>query len=71
MTGRPGAYLQVLLAVEHDALGFDLPVFDVHLVSAEHDGNVLADAHQVPMPVGHVLVGYSGGDVKHDDGALG
>ena len=56
--------------MEHDALGFDLPVLDVHLVSAEDDGNVLTDADQIPMPVGHILIGYSGGDVKHDDGTL-
>ena len=53
--------------MEHDALGLDLPVLDVHLVAGEDDGNVLADPHQVPVPVGHVLVRHTGGHVKHDN----
>lgn len=64
-------YLEVLLAMEYDALGFDFPVFDVHLVAAEDYGNVLTDTHQVTMPVGYVLVGDSGRDIKHDDRTLG
>lgn len=64
-------YLKVLLAVENDALGFDLPVLDVHLVSAQDYGYVLADAHQVAVPVGHVLVGDARCDVEHDDRTLG
>lgn len=63
-------YLQVLLAVKHDALGFDFPVFDVNLVATQDNGNVLTHADQVTMPVGHVLIGDSRGDVKHDDSTL-
>lgn len=63
-------YLQVLLAVKHNALGFDFPVFDVHLVATEDDGNVLTDTDQITMPVGYVLIGDSGGNIKHDDSTL-
>lgn len=63
-------YLQVLLAVKHNALGFDFPVFDIHLVAAEDDGNVLTDTDQIAMPVGYVFIGDSGGDIKHDDSTL-
>lgn len=52
-------YLQVLLAVKHDALGLYFSVFNVHLVATEDDGNVLTDTDQVTMPVGYVLVGDS------------
>ncbi len=41
--GRDVVVLQVLLAVEHDGLGFDLRVLDVDLVAGEDvDGVVLA-----------------------------
>ena len=43
---------------------------DVDLVSAKHDGDVLANALEVTMPVGHVFVGDAGGHVEHDDSAL-
>ena len=58
------------LPVEHDGFGLDFSVLDVDLVSGEHDGNVLADSDQIPVPVGNVLVSHSGGHVEHDDGAL-
>ena len=41
-----------------------------HLIAAENHGNVLAHAHKVAMPVGDVLIGHTGGNIKHDDGAL-
>lgn len=47
-----------------------LSLLDVNLVSDEHDGDVLADADQVAVPVGHRLVRDARGDVEHDDGAL-
>ena len=56
--------------MKDDRLGLDFAVLDVHLVAAEHDGDVLADADQVPVPVGHVLVCGSRCDVKHQDRAL-
>jgi hypothetical protein len=62
--------LQVLLAVEGDSLGLDFALLDVDLVAGEDDRDVLADAHQVAVPVGHVLVGDARGDVEHDDAAL-
>lgn len=43
---------------------------DVDLVTAENDGDVLADTLEVSVPVGDVLVGDSRGDIKHDDTAL-
>lgn len=54
-----GHYLQVLLAVKHNALGLYFSVFNVHLVAAEDDGNVLTDTNQVTVPVGYVLVSDS------------
>ena len=62
--------LQVLLAVEDNGLGLDLPVFDVNLVASEDDGDVLAHSHQVSVPVWHILVGHTRGHVKHNDRAL-
>lgn len=43
---------------------------DVNLVTAENDGDVLADTLEVTVPVGDVLVGDLGGNVEHDDTAL-
>ena len=63
-------YLQILLSVENYGLGLDFSVLDVDLVAAQDDGDVLADADQISVPVGHVLVGHSGSDVEHDDSAL-
>ena len=62
--------LEVLLPVEHDGLGLDLPVLDVHLVAGQHDWDVLAHPDKVPVPVGDILVGDPAGHIKHDDGAL-
>ena len=62
--------LKILLSVEHNALSLDLPVLDIHLVPGQHDGDVLADPDQIPMPVRHVLIGDTRGYVEHDDGTL-
>lgn len=43
---------------------------DVDLVSAEDDGDVLADSLEVAVPVGHVLVRDPRGHVEHDDSTL-
>jgi hypothetical protein len=56
--------------VEGDGLGLDLALLDVDLVAGQDDGDVLADADQVTVPVGDVLVGDARGDVEHDDTAL-
>ena len=42
----------------------------VDLVTAEDDRDVLANALEVTVPVGDVLVGDAGGDIEHDDTAL-
>lgn len=63
-------YLQVLLAMKNNTLGFNFTVLDVNLVATEDDGNVLTDTDQVTMPVGYVLIGDSRSDVKHDDSTL-
>ena len=62
--------LEVLLAVESDGLGLDLALLDVDLVAGQDNGNVLANADQVTVPVGDVLVGDARGDVEHNDTAL-
>ena len=56
--------------MEGDGLGLDLALLDVDLVAGQDDGDVLANADQVTVPVGDVLVGDARGDVEHDDTAL-
>ena len=56
--------------MEDDGLGLDLAVLDVDLVAAQHDGDVLTDAHEVAVPVGHILVRDARRHVKHDHRAL-
>ena len=56
--------------MEGDGLGLHFPLLDVDLVAREDDGDVLADADEVTVPVGDVFVGDAGGDVEHDDAAL-
>ena len=63
-------YLQVLLAMEDDVLGFDLPVLNVDLVTTEHYGYVVTHTDQVAVPVGDILVRHSSRHIKHDDGTL-
>lgn len=68
--GRDLEVLEVLLAVEGDGTGLDLALLNVDLVTTENDGDVLADALQVTVPVGNVLVGDTRGNVEHDDTTL-
>jgi hypothetical protein len=68
--GRDIVVLQVLLSVESDLLGLDLAVLDVNFVANEHNGDVLAHADEILVPLGHILVGDAGAHVKHDDGAV-
>lgn len=68
--GRNVVVLKVLLSVESDGLGLDLSFLDVDLVTAQHNGDVFANSHQVPVPVGHILVGDSRGDIEHDNPTL-
>lgn len=42
----------------------------VNLVTAENNRNVLADTLKITVPVGHVLVGDAGSNIKHDDATL-
>ena len=43
---------------------------DINLVSAQHDGNVLAYTLKVTMPIRDILVCDSRGDVEHNDTTL-
>lgn len=43
--------LEVLLAVESDSLGLDLALLHVNLVTAENNGNVLADTDEVTCTI--------------------
>lgn len=56
--------------MENNGLGLDFPILDVNFVARQDYGNILANSYQIPMPVGNVLVGDSGCDIKHDDGTL-
>ena len=56
--------------MEGDLLGLDLSVLDVDLVSDENDGDSLADAGEIFVPLGDVGVCDTGAGVKHDDSAL-
>jgi hypothetical protein len=62
--------LEGLLAVEDDHLSPDLAVDAIDFVTAENDGDLIADTHDVAIPVGNVLVGVSASNVEHDDGAV-
>ena len=53
-----------------DRLWLDLSVLHLHLVAREHDGDVLAHADHVAVPVGHALVRLPRRYVEHDDAAL-
>jgi hypothetical protein len=44
--------------------------FYVNLVTAQHDGDVLAHTLKIAVPIGDVLVSDAGRDVKHDDATL-
>jgi hypothetical protein len=62
--------LQVLLSVESNTRGLDLSLLDIDLVTTKDNRDVFTNSFQVPVPVGHVLVGDSRGDVEHDDTTL-
>lgn len=63
--------MQIALAVESDLAGLHFSVLLVHLVAHQHDRDVVADAGEVLVPLGHVLVGDAGSDVEHEDGCIG
>ena len=78
--------VKLTLSVESDVSGLHLSLLsisqgsrrvapplahlDVDLVTAEDNGDVLANPLEVTVPVRDVLVGDSRGDVEHDDTAL-
>ena len=43
---------------------------DINFVSAQHNGNILANTLEVAVPIGNILVCDSRGDVKHNDTTL-
>ena len=68
--GRDVVVLEVLLPVESDLLGLDLAVAHVDLVANEDDGDGLADARQVLVPLWHIGVRDARADIEHDDAAV-
>lgn len=56
--------------MEHDALGLNFSIFNVHFVSTQNNGDVLTHSDQISVPIGHVFVRDTRGDVEHDDGTL-
>lgn len=56
--------------MESHRRGLDLSFLDIDLVAAQYNWDILANPLEIPMPVRNVLVGDSGGDIKHDDTAL-
>jgi len=68
--GRDFEVLDTLLPVKGHGRRLDLPLFDVDLVSAEHNRNIFTDTLKIAMPVGNVLIGDTGRDVKHNDATL-
>jgi len=68
--GADVVVLQILLSVERDLLGLHLTILDVDLVANQHNGDSFADTRQIFEPLGHVGVGDSRTDVKHDDAAV-
>lgn len=69
--GRDIEVLKISLSVEGDLSGFDFSVLLIDFISNQHDGDVITDSGQVLIPLGHVFVGDSGGDVEHEDGGVG
>jgi hypothetical protein len=68
--GRDIVVLEILLSVESNGLGLDLTLLNIDLVTAENDGDVLADTDKITVPVGNVLVSDTGGNIKHDNTTL-
>jgi len=70
---RLGGYLevlQVLLPVEGNGAGLDFPLLDIDFVAAQNDGDLLAHALKITMPVRHVLVRDPARHIEHDDSTL-
>jgi len=46
--------------MEGNLLGFDSSVFNINLISAEDNWNVLANSDNVSVPIRNIFIGYSG-----------
>jgi hypothetical protein len=68
--GRDIVVLKTLLAVEGDHLCLDLSVGAVNLVAYKNNGDVVAHAGDIAVPVGNVLVRVSRRNVEHDNSAV-
>lgn len=51
-------------------LWLDLTVLNVNLISAQNNWYVAAGAHQITIPVGHILIGGPRGHIEEDNGTL-
>lgn len=43
---------------------------NINLVSAQYNGNVLANTLKIAVPIRHILIGDSGSDIEHDNATL-
>ena len=57
--------------MEGDLAGFDFPVFLVDLVANQNNRDVVADSCQIFVPLWHVFVGDSGGNIEHKNSGVG
>ena len=70
LTLRSYNYEKNVFSTPLRSLSFRIAYLDIHLVTAENNGNVLADTFEITVPVRDVLVGDTRGDIEHDDTAL-
>jgi hypothetical protein len=56
--------------MEHNTLGLDFAILDIHLVAAQDNGDVFTDAYQVPVPVWYILVCDTSSNIEHNDGTV-
>jgi hypothetical protein len=68
--GRDFKVLDAFLPVESHGSSLDLPLLNINLVSAQHNGDVLAYTLEIAVPIGDVLVCDARRDVKHDNATL-
>lgn len=62
--------LEILLAVECDLFGLDFSVLNINFIATKNDGNILANASEIAVPIRNTSVCDSRGDIKHDNGTL-
>ena len=56
--------------MEVNALDLNLAILNINFIAAQNNWDILEDTHQIPMPVGHVLICDTPCYIEHDDGAL-